>query len=328
MTDNFGMFQFAKLTNPDPASGHTLDDNARALIAVTQYYEKYKNASSLKLVNIYLEFLEYIFNNPGDHNYVNHDKTFNTERNTQEGLDDAGARGMYALAVVANSKSLPDSIKKRAAKIFRERFDLNKIVPFPRAVAFRIKALCEWMEYNRDAEYKEVLEKHCQYLVKLYKQNCDPKWQWFEDVLAYSNGVIPEALLLAYKKTGNQKYFNISKDTLDFLVLHSFNKKCCVPVGQSGWFKRGEQKTLFDQQPEEVTALVLALKAMYEASGDAQYKKKMRYAFEWFLGNNMLGQVVYDHTTGGCYDGVGEKEINLNQGAESTVSYLLARLAV
>ena len=77
-----------------------------------------------------------------------------------------------------------------------------------------------------------------------------------------------------------------------------------------------------------MTALVLALKAMYEASGDAQYKKKMRYAFEWFLGNNMLGQVVYDHTTGGCYDGVGEKEINLNQGAESTVSYLLARLAV
>jgi uncharacterized protein YyaL (SSP411 family) len=146
--------------------------------------------------------------------------------------------------------------------------------------------------------------------------------------LAYSNGVIPESLFLAYKRIGDQKYFNIAKAALDFLAFHSFKINCCAPVGQSGWFKRGGKKTLYDQQPEEVTALVLALKAMYEASGDTKYKEKMRNAFDWFLGNNMLGQVVYDHTTGGCYDGVGEKEINLNQGAESTVSYLLARLAV
>jgi glycosyltransferase involved in cell wall biosynthesis len=328
LTDDFGMFQFAKLTEPDPCSGYTLDDNARALISVTQYYEKYKNEKALKLAQIYLKFMEHIFSSPGCHNYINNDKTFNIERNTKEGLDDACARGMYALAVVTASKSIPASMKKRAAKIFKIKFDLNKIVPAPRAVAFYIKALCKWLEYDSDVKYKEMLKKYCQYLIELYEKVSEPNWQWFEDILAYSNGVIPEALLLAYKRTGDQKYFNIAKDSLDFLAVHSFKINCCAPVGQSGWFKRGKKKTLFDQQPEEVTALVLALKAMYEASGDVKYKKKMRDAFEWFLGNNMLGQVVYDHTTGGCYDGVGEKEINLNQGAESTVSYLLARLAV
>lgn len=328
LTDDFGMFQFAKLTEPNPNSGYTLDDNARALIAVTEYYEKYKNISSLRLVDIYLKFIEYIFNSQGCHNYINHDKTFNIERNTQEGLDDACARGIYALAVMAASKSIPVSMKKRAAKIFKMKFDLNKIVSAPRAAAFYIKALCKWLEYDKDIKYEEMLKKYCQYLLGLYERVSEPNWQWFENILAYSNGVIPEALLLAYKQTGDQKYFNIGKDSLDFLAFHSFKINCCAPVGQSGWFKRGEKKTLFDQQPEEVAALVLALKAMYEASGDAKYKKKMRNAFEWFLGNNMLGQVVYDHTTGGCYDGVGEKEINLNQGAESTVSYLLARLAV
>lgn len=326
LTDNFGMFQFAKLTKPDPDSGYTLDDNARALIAVTRYYEKYKNATALKLARIYLKFLECIFSSPGYHNYINQDKTLNVERNTKEGLDDAYARGMYALAVVAASKSMPSSLRKKAAKIFRMKLDLNKVVPVPRAAAFYIKALCKWLEYDHNIKYEDMLKKYCEYFAGLYKKISEPNWQWFEDILAYSNGVIPESLLLAYKRLGDQKYFNIAKASLDFLVFHSFKINCCAPVGQSGWFKRGGKKTSYDQQPEEVTALVSALKAMYEVSGDAKYEEKMRNAFGWFLGNNMLSQVVYDHTTGGCYDGVGEKEINLNQGAESTVSYLLARL--
>lgn len=165
------------------------------------------------------------------------------------------------------------------------------------------------------------------YLIDLYKKNSQPDWQWFEDTLAYSNGVIPEALFLAYKIIGDQRYFNIAKSTLDFLVANSFNGDVCVPVGQKGWFERGKEKTVFDQQPEEIAALVLALKAAYEVSDDERYRCLMRKAFDWFLGNNVLGQVVYSHISGGCYDGVGEKSINLNQGAESTVSYLIARLA-
>ena len=101
-----------------------------------------------------------------------------------------------------------------------------------------------------------------------------------------------------------------------------------MPVGQAGWYHRTGVKQLFDQQPEEVSALVLALRTAYEVSADRSYFERMERAFDWFLGNNLLNQVVYSHSTGGCYDGLGEKEINLNQGAESTISYLLARIIV
>ena len=101
-----------------------------------------------------------------------------------------------------------------------------------------------------------------------------------------------------------------------------------MPIGQNGWFTKGKKKYLHDQQPEEVAALVEVLKLMYEITREEKYKTYMKAAFNWFLGNNLLGQVVYDQTTGGCFDGIGEKEVNLNQGAESTISYLLARLAM
>lgn len=328
LTDNFGMFQFAKFTEPDPESGYTLDDNARALIAVTQYYEKFKDEKALKLVQIYLEFVNYAFSHPGFNNYVNHDKSFNTERNTTEDLNDAYARGIYALAVVAASREIPLIFRNKAAKIFIEKFDADKIVCKPRTAAFYIKAISAWLAYNEDEKYKEVMVRYCEYLVSLYKENSNSQWQWFEDSMTYSNGVISEALLLAYKIIGDQRYFNIAKSTLDFLVANSFEEDVCVPIGQDGWFKKGHKKAIFDQQPEEVAALVLALKAAFEASGDKKYDNLMHNAFSWFLGNNILGQVVYDHITGGSYDGVGEKIINFNQGAESTVSYLIARLAL
>ncbi|PIP26608.1 MAG: hypothetical protein COS71_02195 [Candidatus Moranbacteria bacterium CG06_land_8_20_14_3_00_40_12] len=328
LTDNWGMFQFAKLTEPDPESGYTLDDNARALIAVTEYYKKYGGKISLKLAEIYLEFINHAFNHPGYNNYINHDKSFNMEHNLMEDLNDAYARGIYSLAVVVASVHMPLALRNKAARIFKEKFDLKKSAHAPRSVAFYIKAASAWLNYEDNKKYKEVLVRYCGELIRLYKKNNRPDWQWFEDTLSYSNGIMPEALFLAYKLTGNQRYFNIAKTTLDFLISNSFDGDICVPVGQKGWFKRGEKKTIFDQQPEEVTALVLALKAAYETTGDEKYKQLMCNAFNWFLGNNVLGQVVYDHISGGCYDGVGEKEINLNQGAESTISYLIARLAI
>lgn len=328
MTDDFGIFQFAKFTNPDPDFGYTLDDNARALIVAVQYYEKSKNETALKLIQVYLKFLEFVFSKKGCQNYINHDKTLNAERNTREELDDAYARGIYALAVTAAAKNIPSDLKKRAAKIFHRKFNPEKIICIPRSAAFYIKALYEWLKYDDSWEYKNALMKYSECLVEFYKKNNEPNWHWFEDVLTYSNGVLPEALLLAYQKTRNQKYFNIGKESLDFLIANSFKGRCCTPVGQYGWFHKGGKKTLFDQQPEEVAALVLASKAMYEASGDKKYKSRMKDAFDWFLGNNLLHQVVYSHISGGCYDGVGAMDVNLNQGAESTVSYLIARLAI
>jgi len=195
-------------------------------------------------------------------------------------------------------------------------------------VAFHAKALAAWLALGENEKAKRLLIRHADFLVACFRENATEDWQWFEQSMTYSNAVLPEALLLAYTATGNETYLQVGKAALDFLVQQSFRDEMCEPIGQSGWFKRGEAKKIYDQQPEEVSALVLALRRMFDISGDAAYQKRMVQAFNWFLGNNILNQMVYSQMTGGCYDGLGEKEINLNQGAESTISYLLARLMV
>jgi uncharacterized protein YyaL (SSP411 family) len=166
------------------------------------------------------------------------------------------------------------------------------------------------------------------FLLRIFADTAHDNWQWFEDILAYSNAILPEALLVAYDITKDKKYFDIAKTSLNFLTAQSFDGSMAVPVGQVGWYRRGGIKHLYDQQPEEISALVLALLAMERATGDAFYDERALEAFNWFLGNNVLHQMVYSEMTGGCYDGISEREVNLNQGAESTISYILARLAL
>lgn len=329
MTDEFGLFQFAELTEPNPKFGYTLDDNARALVAVTEHYEKNQDKLSLKLAGVYLNFIEYVYKENKLNNYVNYDKSINIESNTQENLEDSHTRGLYALAYASSSMEFAPELRKKAKDLFLlGQKKTNQQISSPRAVSFYIKALCKWTVVENNQSIIDEINKNCDHLVELYKTNNVPGWQWFEDILAYSNGVIPESLLLAYKITGDQRYFNIAKTTLDFLLSHSFKESICIPIGQQKWFKKGSERTYFDQQPEEVTSLVQVLSTMFEISKDEYYKEKMINAFNWFLGNNLLGQVVYDQETGGCYDGVQETEINLNQGAESTISYLIARLTI
>jgi hypothetical protein len=126
--------------------------------------------------------------------------------------------------------------------------------------------------------------------------------------------------------TKEPRYLEVGRASLDFLISQSFINGIYVPIGHAGWCLKNGERKFYDQQPEDVQTMVFALKAAFDATGDEKYKKLMNLAFCWFLGDNSIKQVVYDRTNGGCYDGLCEKCINLNQGAESTVSYLLARL--
>jgi len=200
----------------------------------------------------------------------------------------------------------------------------------PRAVARYIKALCVLLNGKllpEGIDVDGVIRNQCDRLVGLYEANNHADWQWFEKYLTYSNGVMPEALLMGYLVTKDDRYLTVGKTTLDFLINVSLVNGIYMPVGQDGWYHRRGKRYHFDQQPEEVKAMVYALRAGFLVIGDEKYSKLMRQVFNWFLGENSLNQVVYDRTTGGCYDGVGRTAINLNQGAESTVSYLMARLA-
>lgn len=328
MTNDFGIYQFANLDEPDPQWGYTLDDNARALVVVSRHHQLYGKKVDEDLAETYLQFLERAVKNGGGfENYYTEKRILHDSRNLDENLEDAEARALWALATVASSK-LPLDLQNRAAILLNSQYEISKKVESPRALSFHIKALAAWLSLGDNEEARKLIIKHADFLLDIFNENNSEDWQWFEQYMTYSNAVLPEALLLAYQATGNYLYFKAGKAALDFLISQSFHGDICEPVGQSGWFKRGEEKKLYDQQPEEVASLVLALRTMFDLTGDVSYQNRMIQAFDWFLGNNLLNQVVYSQRTGGCYDGVGKEQTNLNQGAESTISYLLARLAV
>ena len=328
MTNDFGIYQFAVLDEPDPKWGYTLDDNARALVAISWYQSIYGGRIARGLVSIYLNFLERAAKTEGGFvNYFTVDRQAHHSRNLYENLDDAEARALWALATVVSSQ-LPADLRQRAADLLKRQCDKFEKVRSPRALALHIKALVAWLVVEPNEKATLLISKYADILLEQFNACSTEDWQWIEHSLTYSNAVLPEALLLAYKITGNYLYFKVGKASLDFLIKHSFHGEVCVPVGQSGWYKRGEKKEIYDQQPEEVSAHVQALRTMYDLNGNEFYLQKMKQAFNWYLGNNLLNQVIYAQETGGCYDGLGERQINLNQGAESTISYLLARLAV
>jgi len=325
LTDRFGIIQFAKLSEPDPSSGYTLDDNARALIVTETYFQKYHDQQSWKLLNTYLDFIKQAQKKDGSFfNLFNiHKRPIETRRDP---LDDADARAMWALANIATNKSLPLKIQLEAKNIFDQGVIKKLTFTSLRSAAIYIKGLVAMTNSNNN--YRAALIKHANILLRGYNSQSSDKWQWFESCLSYSNSFLPEALILAYSVTKNKKCLDLAVKSLNFLINETYQNGIYCPIGQCGWYKKGGKRSWYDQQPEDVSAMVRSLKTFYEITGDEKYKKLMLKTFYWFLGDNVLGQVVYDNTTGGCYDGVGKDHINLNQGAESTVCYLLARLEV
>ncbi len=328
LTDDFGIIQFAKLTEPDKSSGYTLDDNARALIVAALHYNKFRAPSSLKLASIYLNFLCKAAKPDGYfYNYVNPNRTIDKLRNIRENSEDPSARALHALALVSTTRQIPKRLKEQTLLLFEQSFRKNIAFSSPRAIAFYIKALYYLFSKRKDPKVLVKLRYYCEKLMTLYEKSRSPEWEWFEHYLTYSNAILPEALILGYKITGEKKYLDVSEKTLNFLIKHTFKDNMYIPIGQSGWFPKEGTRQYFDQQPEDVTATAEALNVMFQVTKRGYYKELANIAFNWFLGDNILGQVVYDRTTGGCHDGIGEKFINLNQGAESTISYLFARLS-
>ena len=328
LTDDFGIIQFAKLSEPDLPSGYTLDDNARALVVTSLHYKKFRTHSSLKLASIYLNFLYRVAKPDGYFdNYVNSNRAIDKQRNIQESSEDSSARALYALALASTTKQFPKRFRKQAHSLFEQSFQKNIAFSSPRAIAFYIKALASFLSKRKEPKALAVLKDYCEQLMALYEKSHSPDWKWFEHYLTYSNAILPEALILGYKITKKKKYLEVSKKSLKFLIEHTFKNNIYIPIGQSGWFPKGGTRQYFDQQPEDTAATIEALNTMFQITNRKYYKQLADIAFNWFLGDNVLGQVVYDRTTGGCYDGIGEKFINLNQGAESTVSYLLARFS-
>ncbi|WP_082140542.1 glycosyltransferase [Chryseobacterium sp. FH2] len=325
MTTNFGMIQFSKINRPDISSGYTLDDNARAMIAVCRHYELSRNESDLELILIYLNFINFCQQPDGSFlNYVNEQKKF-TEQNNETNLEDSNGRAIWSLGYLLSMKEiLPQKFSDKAEAIIQKNLICAEKTYSTRAMAFIIKGL-----YYQNSETNiPLLKKLANRLVKMYQHEKKDDWQWFESYMTYGNSALPEALLCAWLATGDEIYKQTAHDSFQFLLSKIITDDNIKVISNNGWLHKHDMNTDTNggEQPIDVAYTILALSAFYKVFHDEKYLEIMKKSFNWFLGKNHLNQIIYNPATGGCYDGLEEKNVNLNQGAESTVSYLMARL--
>jgi glycosyltransferase involved in cell wall biosynthesis len=329
MTTEHGFIQFSAIATPDWNSGYTLDDNARALIALSAHYELTLLPSDLELINTYLTFILFCQQENGIFlNYVNKEGEF-TANNALENLEDSNGRAIWALGEFISYQSIIDKKWIAKAKFALEKAlaNLSKMQS-PRAIAFTIKGLYFYNNELQSPRVNQLIIALADNLVSKYRGVSDKKWQWFEDYLTYANGILPEAMLYASLSTGSVLYEQIAKKTFQFLLSLTFKNDQIQVISNQGWYQKGKSAQRYGEQPIDVAYTILALQTFYQVFEDPIYKAQMRIAFDWFLGRNHLHQMVYNSRTGGCYDGLEEDHVNLNQGAESTLSYLLSRLAM
>ena len=329
MTTDTGIIQFSKINQPDLSSGYTLDDNARSMIAMCMHYLLTGDIKSIWYINKYLSFIKLCQQPSGDFlNYVDIDDKF-TDQNKTSNLDDSNGRAIWALGyLISEKKLLPGKTSAEAIAIFQKAIPHVETIYSTRAMAFAIKGLYYYHRVRNSPENLSLVRTLANRLVQMFKHESNEKWQWFEGYLTYANSILPEAMLYAWLLTGETIYKEIALSSFSFLLSKIFNENGIEVITNKNWLQRGQTAGHFGEQPIDVAYTIMTLSKFYDVFDDEDYLINMETAFNWFLGNNRLHQIIYNPCTGGCYDGLEETHVNLNQGAESTVSYLMARLTV
>jgi hypothetical protein len=332
MTTDFAMLQFSKMNQPDIISGYTLDDNARALIATCLDFSQTKNKDDLTYIRIYLDFIGFCQQTQGNFkNYVDADKNF-TEQNNDTNLQDSNGRAIWALGYLISLESImPKELLISAKLVLGNAMSSLLELHSTRAMAFSIKGLCYASSIRESKHELFLIQKLANRLVQMYRHESSFEWDWYESYLTYANSVIPEALLYAWAATKKVDYLGIALSSFDFLLENTFRKDNIKVISNKGWLQKGKNPMLElngGEQPIDVAYTIIALSIFYDVFKKESYLIKMQNAFQWFLGANHLNQIIYNPCTGGCYDGLEESYVNLNQGAESTLSYTIAKLTI
>jgi hypothetical protein len=264
-------------------------------------------------------------------NYLDEYQQFTNQNNTTN-LSDSNGRAIWALGyLISITDLLPQDLAKAAqTTLHTALLNVNKIYS-TRAMAFVIKGVYYSNTKNKSEQNVALIKELANRLVQMYRHESDKDWTWFEGYLTYGNSILSEALLCAWLATGDIIYKETAKSSFDFLLSKIFREDSIKVVSNKGWLQKENESIptpVGGEQPIDVAYTILALSKFYDALKEDAYLQKMEIAFSWFLGNNHLHQIIYNPCTGGCYDGLEDTYINLNQGAESTVSYLMARLTV
>jgi glycosyltransferase involved in cell wall biosynthesis len=330
MTTDMGMIQFCKISEPDLTTGYTLDDNARALITMCKHFKLTADPSDVTYINTYVNFIERCQLTDGK--FINYVDQYNVvePRNEDENLEDSNGRAIWALGYIQTLRDenlLASMIYKANECLEKALLSVDKLSS-PRAMAFAIKGLCYMYNSVPSARAVQLIDILTERLKKLYTLKTTVNWNWFEDKLTYANSILPEALLLSSKITGKESSQQIAVESMDFLISKMFVNGKFKIISNKGWHSKGTIPHQYGEQPIEASYMMHALDLFYKTFGNSLHEKYMKQAFDWFLGDNHLNHIMYNPITGGCYDGLEKENVNLNQGAESTVCYLSARLLI
>jgi glycosyltransferase involved in cell wall biosynthesis len=332
LTDDTGMLQHAIFTIPNRAEGYTTDDNARALIFTVLLDQMGSlpsgqgEAANPDWAFRYLAFLEHAFNPEKKRfrNFLGYDRRWMED----QGSEDAHGRALWALGSLL-ARSTNPGLRGAAGRLFE--FSLPAVVEFysPRAGAYALLGIQGYLHsYPGDRDAQKVRSVLSRRLLEMYESIRRPDWKWFEDVVAYGNARLPQAMLLVGSAGADDRMVSAGLESLHWLME---TQRCpanghFVPIGSQGFCHQGGEKARFDQQPIEAAGAVSACLEAYRVTGDSRWRRDAWSAFNWFLGDNDLQLPLYDCETGGCRDGLHPERANQNQGAESTLSFLMALL--
>ncbi len=340
MFDHHGMVQFASGTKPDLTYGYCLDDNARAfLAAIITLSPDQENADAKAIGSSALDFIKACRRPDGRfHNLMAADGSFTDEIGSQ----DSFGRLMWACGVtaccapIAQWRLSAQNLLEVALQHSNDLLDLHPVAyaalglaaalapdsaaptpphgpPLPEALATQVKAL---------------LQHLCARLAGEFETGAESGWEWFEPVLTWGNARLPEALLRGAAALRDDRFAEAGMRSFEFLASVTQDKDRFVPIGNRGWYRQDGVRAIYDQQPIEACAMVDAWLAAARLTDQLEYESKALEAFSWFLGLNTQRLALVDENTGGCYDGLEDGYVNLNMGAESTLSYVHAHAAL
>jgi glycosyltransferase involved in cell wall biosynthesis len=325
LTDDTGIIQHANFGIPNLKEGYCLDDNARALLMVLMVYRQMKDKRALKLSPIYLSYIHYMQNADGTfRNFLSFSRDFLDE----VGSEDSFGRTIWALGYLLGNA--PNDAYYQTGKLvfFNASPNFEKLKSI-RSIANTMIGISYYLKSNpSDDSMTERLRNLAHKLIMHYKENESPDWKWFESLLAYDNGILPLALLHSAEILNDDNIKRTALESMDFLTKHTLKENYLSVIGNEQWYKKDGERSFFAQQPIDAMAMVLMYHQAYHLTKDKAYINKLYKSFLWFLGENDLRMSLYDFETKGCCDGFESYGVNRNQGAESSLAYLISHLTV
>lgn len=325
MTDDTGMLQHASFSVPRYEEGYCLDDNARALLLMTLIEEGGSNDPRLlrTLASRYLAFVSHAFNRPLGRfrNFMSHSRVWLEE----QGSEDSHGRALWALGTVVGGSADPGR-QSLSGELFHAALPAVSRFSSPRAWAYALLGIEQYLRaFEGDRHVQTAGREIADRLFQLFRQTNQPDWPWCESRVTYCNARLPQALIATGAWSGDESMTATGIRSLEWLMtIQRTADGYFAPIGTRGFFERGMTAAVFDQQPVDACATVSACMHAFRTTGDHRWAEHARRAFTWFLGQNQLQQPLYDALSGGCRDALHADRLNENEGAESTLSFLLS----